>query len=185
VLAPGHDLTPKSVQWHSLRATGGGDVGWMMRDGRMLADGALEVFLVRSEEHADQFDTTIPESRAWPSVPPDYVLIEALLTGNSDELRAFQRDAQGRYTMVEHRERDIVFQIERLPAADQPWYVGLEWHGLSDVFAAIPAAKLGETMHVKAKLPVEGASVYWLQGVNGSTSNSMPVDSIHAPIVLR
>jgi hypothetical protein len=185
VLAPGHGLLPKSVQWEDVATIGTPLFFWTIRDARILEDGALEIVLRRDEEKPELLEVSPGDRMAWPDPPPDRCLIHVLFDGG-DESRAFGRDEHGRFRAVPTLERDIDLDCRELPPGQQ-WQVGWAWKGL---FTVCSASESGKVVHSKVRAPADGATLYWSKSGDpprtaDADGGSQPFDTVHAPIVLR
>ncbi|HTF88462.1 MAG TPA: hypothetical protein VK843_08635 [Planctomycetota bacterium] len=191
VLAPGHGLGTKYEQWEDLKLSAAPEIWWSVRDAAPMPDGGLEVFLLRSKQQPTRFRVSSGEARAWPETPSERMLIHVLLENdNGDEPWAFDRGADGRYVAAPRRQFDIEVECHALPSEGNSWYLGLEWHGLSDVFAKIPAWKLGQKTLVHFSIPAEGATLYWsATGDPPRSSNepggSTPIGTLSGTLVIQ
>jgi hypothetical protein len=189
VLAAGHGLSPKAVRWESLRTSSEPAIEWNVRDAAPLPDGGLEVFLLRSAEDPKLFHTFSEESRAWPTVPADRIVIHVLL-GDGDESWAFERASDGRYAAVPRIKRHLEVECRALPSEGKSWWIGWQWREVWGVCAQVPSWRLGQKVRVQFSTPAEGAMVYWsadgappLPGK--SLGGSVPIDALSGTLIVQ
>jgi RNA polymerase sigma-70 factor (ECF subfamily) len=202
VLAPGHGLEPKSVEWMPMRTSVRPEFEWIMRNAALGADGSLSVFLVESDNStraSPLFDThswTTSKfaSTAWPDEQPQWVVLHVLL-GDRDEDWLFERRADGLFAAVPRIERELVLECGALPPQGEPnaaWHVGWTWRGRWGQLAAGPRT-VGEVVRLVVSTPVDGASLYWSAkgpppGVLGAPialGGTIPLASLTGKLVLR
>ena len=201
-LAPGHGLTPKSVEWQGLRVSARPELQWSVRSGALGADGALSVYLLESEEstsekplfRAGSWQPPELSHAAWPAEPSRWLVLHVLLE-ERDEDWLFERRADGRFAAVPRSERELVLECAALPPQDTPnsaWLIGWMWQGQWGQLCGGPG-KVGEVARVRVSFPAGDASIYWSAkgpppGVFGApkeTGWSIPVEEIHGKLVLK
>jgi hypothetical protein len=188
VLAPGHGLVVRSVKWESLMTAGEKQVTWNVRDAVLRDDGCLAIFLERDSSDPRLLSTWPTGARSWPTPPPQALLIYTIADDDSG-LKAFERDAGGRYAESPVKTREIDFDF-REPIDRARWLVGWEWRGLTGVSEAIDPSRFGEMVHVRVRAPALGVTLQWATDWEhrldpGARGGSAPIDGVLGPIVLR
>lgn len=198
VLAPGHELVPKSIEWMNLRLSSRPDTAWNIRNGALADDGSMNVYLVESDTSSKEvrlFDAWSVEKSLqlpWPVEPSRWMVIHVIL-GDRDEDWLFERQSDGRYVAVPRREHEIVLECAALPAPDKRWGIGWAWKDQWGSLGVEVPHHVGEIGHVRFTAPAEGASLWWSAGwappgVLGAPKDiggSVPLDGLSGKIVLR
>jgi hypothetical protein len=198
VLAPGHDLVPKSIEWMSLRASSRPDTGWNIRNGALASDGSMSIYLVESESSTkdtrrfDAWSVAKPLQLPWPTDPSRWLVIHVSL-GDRDEEWLFERQNDGRYGAVPRREREVVVELGALPAEGKGWTVGWTWQDQWGCLSGIAPRRVGESIRMRIATPAEGASFWWsstgtppgILGAPKDVGGSVPLDASSGRIVLR
>ena len=205
VLAPGHGLLPKVVEWSGLRVSTHPDIQWNVRNAALGSDGSMSIFLVRSENSTQakrlfdvsSFSNESQRNALWPAEPSRWLMLYVLNISEGDlgGERLFERQADGRYAAVPRSERELVVECGALPPQDQPnarWHVGWMWQGQWGLIGS-GSAQVGMVDRMRVTFPSGGASIYWSAkgpppGVLGAPANvggSIPVEEIHGKLVLK
>lgn len=203
VLAPGHGLEPKSVEWMCLRSSGHHERSWNTRNAALGADGSMGVFLVESDESTraeplfDSWDlmSSQPGPAKWSTAPSRWLVVHALLSPQRDEDRLFERRADGLYAAVPTSELELVLECGALPPGDATktrWTVGWIWRDQWGQLTSGPP-RVGEVRRVIVSIPADGASLYWSAkgtppGVHGApldVGGTIPVASLSGKLILR
>ena len=199
VLAPGHGLTPKAIEWSTMHTWSSTDFMWNLRNGVLESDGSMGV-------HVLEDDASVPEHRAfiaaappdwewiatpWPAEPPRWLTLY-VVADNVNEDWLFERSADGRYVAVPRRETDLVLECGAAPPEGKRWWIG--WKRLEQwgMLGGPPPSDVGNVLRVHVSFP-DGASLYWsidatpptASGTNGGIGGSIAFDAITGKIVLR
>jgi len=188
-LAPGHGLTPQSIRWYDMKSSAAPEVLWHVRDAVPLLDGALELFLLRSEKQPALLDASPGGPRAWPDTPAERIVIHVQLA-NDDEPWAFERGTDGRYVAVTRRQIEAEVECRAMPSEGKSWFLGWQWHELWDTCEQVPAYELGKTVRVSFSIPAEGATFYWSASGNppragNEPGGSLPIEALPGRLVLQ
>ena len=163
VLAPTEGLSTKSVRWQGVMISSAPGIWWTIQDAAPAPDGRLTIFFARSEEHPDLlrvWEKSNTRERAWPSDPPERILIHVLLD-DGDTAWGFERRSDGCYVAVPRGDHEIDAECRSLPSEGQGWQIGIQWHGIWDSVKSVSAQRLGQHVHLHITTPREGAILYW------------------------
>jgi hypothetical protein len=200
VLAPGHGLTAKSIEWSHMH-TSPANVVWSIRTGVLESDGSLGVHLVED-------DASVPEHRAfvastgpdwsplatpWPDDPPPHWITIYAITDDLEGDRLFERQGDGRYAAVPRRNFDLVLECGAAPPAGKRWWIGWKWRDQWGALGGPPPNVVGKVVRVHVSAPDPGASLIWstestppaASTASGELGGSLPFDAISGTVVLR
>jgi hypothetical protein len=199
VLAPGHGLTAKSIEWSSLH-TSPVYVVWSIRNGVLESDGSLSVHLLEDDasvpEHRAFVAATAPDwaplATPWPDDAPHWITIYAI----ADDLegdRLFERRSDGKYAAVPRRNVDLVLECGAAPPAGKHWWIGWKWRDQWGALGGPPPNVVGKVVRVHVSAPDPGASLIWstestppaASTASGELGGSLPFDAISGTVVLR
>lgn len=172
VLAPGHGLTPEQVDWMGFEIAGQPGRSWGLRWGNLAPDGALELHYREKDLERMALPASDPKAKAT----PDWSTAEALMLYVLDDdapVRAFERDAQGRYAAVEMRRYACTFEVEPT-ASELNWWFGWEWKGLFGVCVSATRPAAGEPLRIELVAPARGARLGWVSREGGRSGVLRP-----------
>jgi hypothetical protein len=199
VLAAGHGLTPKSIEWSSMHTWSDSALIWLLRNGALESDGSMDVYVLED-------DASVPEHRAfiaaaptdgawvatpWPTEPPRWLTLY-MIGDDVEGDRLFERQSDGRYAAVPRREMDLVLECGVAPPDGKGWWLGWKRGELWGTLGVPSPNVVGNVVRVHVSVP-EDASLYWsidsfpptASGTNGGIGGSIAFDAITGKIVLR